>query len=296
MSIRPSRTRKAAIAPLSESQGAGLLALVEDNAADVAAMLDLAPEDLEAGTGADPSAGHGVLVTRLREVMGVNNVEGLLARFFQAKALAAHCEERMGASGKGGVPVLAARIARAWAKPGFEPLAAAHAAARAAPAARAEAAAAAAASHAPSHAADRGATAGNGGGDGGASPHAGTRAEAAAEAAAAAPHAPAADRGATGGDGSGDGGAPPLPPQPVSGAKRGGDDLGGDGGVVGAKCAKAGGPGAEEDEVRAAAAVAVKGGGEDGGGAEAVGAGGGGGGQVHAAVVAEGGEGRELEG
>jgi hypothetical protein len=280
MSGRPSRARKAAIAQLSESQAGGLLALVQDNAADVTQMLDLGPADLEGGVGADKSAGHGVLVTRLREVMGVRagwrprtthahthahahthtptcthlpapsvprhhvqesgslsvpampcsqvnnlNVEGLLARFFQVEALAAHCEERVGASGKGGVPVLAARIARAWAKPGFEPLAAAHAV----------------------HAA-----------------HAVAHAEAAAP-----PHAPAADGGATAGGGGGD--AAPLP---VSGAKRGGGDLVVEGEEAGAKCAKAGGPGTEEDVVRAAAAEA-EGGGADGAGAEEVGAGGG---------------------
>lgn len=45
----------------------------------------------------------------------------MLARFFSAEILSQHCEERLGLSGKGGVPVLAARIAKAWQKASFVP-------------------------------------------------------------------------------------------------------------------------------------------------------------------------------
>jgi hypothetical protein len=49
----------------------------------------------------------------------------MLARFFSQEILSQHCQERLGLSGKGGVPVLAARIAKAWARPSFIPLRAA---------------------------------------------------------------------------------------------------------------------------------------------------------------------------
>ncbi len=111
---RPSRARKAAITELTSSQAAGLHALVEDNASDLTTMLSM---DSEA------AHDHALLVTKLREVMGVNALtcEALLARFFSAESLSAFCTNRMGVSGKGGVPVLAARIARALDKPGFKP-------------------------------------------------------------------------------------------------------------------------------------------------------------------------------
>ena len=46
-------------------------------------------------------------------------MQAMLARFFSAEILSQHCEERLGLSGKGGVPVLAARIAKAWQKASF---------------------------------------------------------------------------------------------------------------------------------------------------------------------------------
>ena len=49
----------------------------------------------------------------------------MLARFFSQEILSQHCQERLGLSGKGGVPVLAARIVKAWAKPSFVPVSAA---------------------------------------------------------------------------------------------------------------------------------------------------------------------------
>lgn len=60
----------------------------------------------------------------LTDCMTMNNlsVEALLARFFHVDLLRKYCEDRLDVSSKGNEATLAARIARAWSKPNFEPL------------------------------------------------------------------------------------------------------------------------------------------------------------------------------
>eukprot|EP00955_Chlamydomonas_euryale_P003100 32725-Chlamydomonas_euryale.AAC.18 len=115
MSGRPSRQRKTCIASLTESQRLGLVALIEDNSDDIMTMLDLS----STGDVSDQAT----MLTKLQEVMGVNclGCEALLGRFFSEEMLRSYCLTRMGVSGKGTVPVLAARIAKAWQKPSFKP-------------------------------------------------------------------------------------------------------------------------------------------------------------------------------
>jgi len=64
------------------------------------------------------------LMKALTDCMAMNNLsaEALLARFFHVDLLRKYCEERLGQSGKGNEATLAARIARAWSKPNFQPL------------------------------------------------------------------------------------------------------------------------------------------------------------------------------
>jgi hypothetical protein len=64
------------------------------------------------------------LMEALTNCMAMNNLsaEALLARFFHVDLLRKYCEERLGQSGKGNEATLAARIARAWSKPNFQPL------------------------------------------------------------------------------------------------------------------------------------------------------------------------------
>jgi len=63
-------------------------------------------------------------MTALTDCMAMNNLsaEALLARFFHVGLLRSYCEDRLGVSSKGNEATLAARIARAWSKPNFEPL------------------------------------------------------------------------------------------------------------------------------------------------------------------------------
>mmetsp|Transcript_1096 Transcript_1096/g.1188 ORF Transcript_1096/g.1188 Transcript_1096/m.1188 type:complete len:160 (+) Transcript_1096:63-542(+) len=95
----------------------GLISLVTGNERLVANMLDF-----ELDEGKDTSAAVEILVSKLGDCLQVNNLnaEGLLARFFDSEVLSKYCIEVLGKSGKGKEPVLAARIAREWAKPGFE--------------------------------------------------------------------------------------------------------------------------------------------------------------------------------
>ena len=60
----------------------------------------------------------------LKDCMSVNNLsaETLLARFFDVSVLRTYSETRLGKSGKGNEATLAARIAKAWSDPKFEPL------------------------------------------------------------------------------------------------------------------------------------------------------------------------------
>jgi hypothetical protein len=64
------------------------------------------------------------LLASLADCMTMNSLsaEALLARFFNADMLRTYCEHRLGVSGKGNEATLAARIARVWSKPNFEPL------------------------------------------------------------------------------------------------------------------------------------------------------------------------------
>eukprot|EP00984_Skeletonema_dohrnii_P015412 scaffold6652_cov78-Skeletonema_dohrnii-CCMP3373.AAC.1 len=71
-------------------------------------------------------------MTALTDCMAMNNLsaEALLARFFHVSLLRSYCEDRLGVSSKGNEATLAARIARAWSKPNFEPLPVASAASK----------------------------------------------------------------------------------------------------------------------------------------------------------------------
>ena len=119
MSSRRSSRRapKKAAASLPAGVLTGLGSLVEGNEHLIAKMLsvsDLPESTSEAQT----------LKSALTDCMAMNclSAEALLARFFDASVLRKYCEDRLGVSGKGNEATLAARIARAWAKPDFEPL------------------------------------------------------------------------------------------------------------------------------------------------------------------------------
>ena len=110
-----SRPRRAASAPpsLKPSVRRGLESLCESKAAaaTVRSMLSAA-------------APGEALVDSLSAVMGVSglNAEMLLASYFDAGLLGTYCERRLGKSAKGSAATLAARIAREWEKPDFQPL------------------------------------------------------------------------------------------------------------------------------------------------------------------------------
>ena len=120
MSSRRSSRRapKKAAASLPTGVLTGLGSLVEGNESFIAKMLSVSdlPEDT--------SEAQQQLKSALTDCMAMNDLsaEVLLARFFDASVLKKYCEDRLGASGKGNEATLAARIARAWAKPDFEPL------------------------------------------------------------------------------------------------------------------------------------------------------------------------------
>ena len=120
MSSRRSSRRapKKAAASLPTGVLTGLGSLVEGNESLIAKMLSVSdlPEDT--------SEAQQQLKSALTDCMAMNclSAEALLARFFDASVLRKYCEDRLGVSGKGNEATLAARIARAWAKPDFEPL------------------------------------------------------------------------------------------------------------------------------------------------------------------------------
>ena len=113
--------KKAAALPANVLRG--LASLAEGNERAIAAMLDYQPANSALG-GADLSA---ALVAKLADTMAVNSLsaEALMARFFDDAMLGAYCVSRLGKSGKGNAATLAARVAKEWARPAFEPLAAA---------------------------------------------------------------------------------------------------------------------------------------------------------------------------
>ncbi|KAL9190830.1 hypothetical protein ACHAXT_000536 [Thalassiosira profunda] len=119
MSRRSSRRPPKNDVPLPAGVKLGLASLVEGNESTVSSMLSVHPPD-----GASPDATSKTLVAALADCMAVNNLsaEALLARFFDVSLLSVYCEDRLRVSGKGNEATLAARIARAWSKPGFEPL------------------------------------------------------------------------------------------------------------------------------------------------------------------------------
>ena len=120
MSSRRSSRRapKKAAASLRAGVLTGLGSLVEGNENLIAKMLSVS--DLPQ----DKSEAQQQLKSALTDCMAMNDLsaEALLARFFDASVLKKYCEDRLDASGKGNEATLAARIARAWAKPDFEPL------------------------------------------------------------------------------------------------------------------------------------------------------------------------------
>ena len=120
MSARRSSRRapKKAAASLPAGVLTGLSSLVESNESLIARMLSVS--DLPD----DTAEAQQKLQSVLTDCMAMNDLsaEALLARFFDSSVLKAYCETRLGVSGKGNEATLAARIARAWAKPDFEPL------------------------------------------------------------------------------------------------------------------------------------------------------------------------------
>lgn len=91
---------------------------MEGNESIIASMLSV--DDLPK----DTTDAKAKLVTLLTDCMAMNDLsaEALLARFFDASVLRSYCESRLGVSGKGNEATLAARLAKAWSKPDFEPL------------------------------------------------------------------------------------------------------------------------------------------------------------------------------
>jgi hypothetical protein len=117
MSRRSRRApKKAASLPAGVTTGLG--SLVEGNQSIIASMLSV--DDLPK----DTTDAKAKLVTSLTDCMAMNDLsaEALLARFFDASVLQSYCESRLGVSSKGNEATLAARIAKAWSKPDFEPL------------------------------------------------------------------------------------------------------------------------------------------------------------------------------
>ena len=114
-----SRAPKKAAASLPAGVLTGLGSLVEGNEHLIAKMLSVS--DLPESTSDEAQQ---QLKSSLTDCMALNDLsaEALLARFFDASVLRKYCEDRLGVSGKGNEATLAARIARAWAKPDFEPL------------------------------------------------------------------------------------------------------------------------------------------------------------------------------
>ena len=90
---------------------AGIESLVDGNETIIASMFGLSQSDT-----------RGALVERLMDCMNMNNLtaEMLLARFFDSSVLSQYCIGVLNKSGKGSAMTLSARIAREWAKPGFE--------------------------------------------------------------------------------------------------------------------------------------------------------------------------------
>eukprot|EP00579_Thalassiosira_antarctica_P001877 CAMPEP_0201870812 /NCGR_PEP_ID=MMETSP0902-20130614/3871_1 /ASSEMBLY_ACC=CAM_ASM_000551 /TAXON_ID=420261 /ORGANISM="Thalassiosira antarctica, Strain CCMP982" /LENGTH=314 /DNA_ID=CAMNT_0048396593 /DNA_START=95 /DNA_END=1039 /DNA_ORIENTATION=- len=118
MSRRSSRLATKKVVSLPAGTTAGLASLVEGNESIIASMLsvDNLPKDT--------TAARTKLFASLTDCMAMNNLsaEALLARFFDASVLGAYCQRRLGVSSKGNGATLAARIAKAWSKPDFEPL------------------------------------------------------------------------------------------------------------------------------------------------------------------------------
>ncbi len=122
MSRRSSRTPKKAPLSLPSGVTTGLDSLIDGNESTIASMLSVSVSKHQE---ADASSSIKTkLMEALTDCMAMNNLsaEALLARFFHVDLLRKYCEERLGQSGKGNEATLAARIARAWSKPNFQPL------------------------------------------------------------------------------------------------------------------------------------------------------------------------------
>lgn len=114
-SSRIASKKKAASLPVGVTTG--LASLVECNESIIASMLSVdVPKD--------STEARAKLLSSLTECMSMNDLssEALLARFFDASILRTYCERRLGVSSKGNAATLAARVAKAWSKPDFEPL------------------------------------------------------------------------------------------------------------------------------------------------------------------------------
>lgn len=121
MSRRSSRRAPKKAAYLPAGVTTGLASLVEGNESIIASMLSSSVDIIKEG--GLPKA-RTELIASLADCMAVNDLsaEALLARFFDASVLRTYCERRLGVSGKGNEATLAARVARAWSKPNFDPL------------------------------------------------------------------------------------------------------------------------------------------------------------------------------
>mmetsp|Transcript_36186 Transcript_36186/g.73704 ORF Transcript_36186/g.73704 Transcript_36186/m.73704 type:complete len:338 (+) Transcript_36186:2096-3109(+) len=119
MSRRSSRrTPKKAALSLPTGVSTGLSSLIDGNESTIASMLSVSISQNNDDTTKTK------LMTALTDCMAMNNLsaEALLARFFHVGLLRKYCEDRLNVSSKGNEATLAARIARAWSKPNFEPL------------------------------------------------------------------------------------------------------------------------------------------------------------------------------
>mmetsp|Transcript_24325 Transcript_24325/g.34847 ORF Transcript_24325/g.34847 Transcript_24325/m.34847 type:complete len:338 (+) Transcript_24325:44-1057(+) len=121
MSRRSSRrTPKKAALSLSAGTSTGLSSLIDGNESTIASMLSVSISKNDTSSSATKTK----LMEALTDCMAMNNLsaEALLARFFNVTLLRSYCEDRLDVSSKGNEATLAARIARAWSKPNFEPL------------------------------------------------------------------------------------------------------------------------------------------------------------------------------
>ena len=124
MSRRTTRRAPKKALSLPPGVSTGLISLIENNESTIASMLSVDVSKDSSNSKNDDDDTKEKIKEALKDCMSVNNLsaETLLARFFDVSVLRTYSETRLGKSGKGNEATLAARIAKAWSDPKFEPL------------------------------------------------------------------------------------------------------------------------------------------------------------------------------